>query len=551
VYRTITLSVSVLFVVAHLAVLHAGETLSADAEPRQVQRWIEQLDDDNYAIREAATEHLIRSGRMAIKPVAAAVISDSPEVSWRAGAILHQIAISGDERVMGEVIVAMDRLGKRGRQSFASRDELKKRWLKHRRQRAVAAIQRLGGEVVDLPSGSVWGGAPGPVFIEVGGAGAVVIDDLGDVIIDDVEIGGDIELFDDVELFDVVEPLDVAEAFADVEVAPDVELGPELKPVKAKPREIELDKKGGKPETAIKKIGKSIGVAIVKSEKEPLRDKDVPKPGKTDAQGKAEKASPPKVKPAGDKEVKPPAEARSRPVEVLPPKPVEAKEPARAEGAVEAVELEVEVPDVLVVEEEGLLMGLRFAAPAPDVLILDGGFTTPRRPRVSRTVRLGKAWKGSNEDLRLLKDIDGLTDLTLSDFDVKRAVLNRIAELPHLRRLCIENSQFDRSAVARLKKAKPDLTIYAIGKAYLGVSGEPAPGRFQVRSVFADSGAAKAGIQVGDAIESADGVRVTSIDELTLVVAQKNVGDKIPLTLRRNGKTLKIKATLGPRENLR
>ncbi len=68
-----------------------------------------------------------------------------------------------------------------------------------------------------------------------------------------------------------------------------------------------------------------------------------------------------------------------------------------------------------------------------------------------------------------------------------------------------------------------------------------------IQSVVAASPAEKAGLGQGDIIIKIDGQKVSdslSNNELTKVIASKKVGDKISLSIWRNGKTLDVAATL-------
>ena len=58
------------------------------------------------------------------------------------------------------------------------------------------------------------------------------------------------------------------------------------------------------------------------------------------------------------------------------------------------------------------------------------------------------------------------------------------------------------------------------------------------------SAAEKAGIKVGDVIIKADGQDVETMDELNEIKNKKEIGDKMTLTIWRNGKTQDIEVTL-------
>lgn len=66
-----------------------------------------------------------------------------------------------------------------------------------------------------------------------------------------------------------------------------------------------------------------------------------------------------------------------------------------------------------------------------------------------------------------------------------------------------------------------------------------------VVSVSAGSGAEKAGIKAGDVVIKADGKTVTTADELNEVRDTHKVGEKMKLTLVRDGNTMDVNVTLG------
>jgi putative serine protease PepD len=95
-------------------------------------------------------------------------------------------------------------------------------------------------------------------------------------------------------------------------------------------------------------------------------------------------------------------------------------------------------------------------------------------------------------------------------------------------------------------------TIISGGKvrhAYLGItiatasSGDGA----QLSSVKADSPASKAGLKAGDVITALDGSAVSTADDLTAKISARQPGDKVTLSITRNGSTLKLAVTLGTR----
>ena len=59
-----------------------------------------------------------------------------------------------------------------------------------------------------------------------------------------------------------------------------------------------------------------------------------------------------------------------------------------------------------------------------------------------------------------------------------------------------------------------------------------------------DGPADKAGIEAGDVITELDGRRITDLDQLITRIRAKAVGDKVTLTIRRDGKERELTMTL-------
>ena len=64
------------------------------------------------------------------------------------------------------------------------------------------------------------------------------------------------------------------------------------------------------------------------------------------------------------------------------------------------------------------------------------------------------------------------------------------------------------------------------------------------RAVVPDGPVDKAGIEAGDVITELDGRRITDLDQLITRIRAKAVGDKVTLTIRRDGKEQELTMTL-------
>jgi putative serine protease PepD len=83
----------------------------------------------------------------------------------------------------------------------------------------------------------------------------------------------------------------------------------------------------------------------------------------------------------------------------------------------------------------------------------------------------------------------------------------------------------------------------------LGVSPANATGGVGIATVESGSGAKRAGLKAGDVIVSVDGDRVTQPEQLRAIIAGHKPGDTLTLTIRRNGATKTVHATLGSRSS--
>jgi putative serine protease PepD len=95
-------------------------------------------------------------------------------------------------------------------------------------------------------------------------------------------------------------------------------------------------------------------------------------------------------------------------------------------------------------------------------------------------------------------------------------------------------------------------TIISGGKvqhAFIGIRVGDAPNGSGalISSVNADTPASKAGLKAGDVITAIDSTPITKADDLTAGITAHAPGDKITVTLNRNGNTQKIDVTLGVR----
>jgi len=96
--------------------------------------------------------------------------------------------------------------------------------------------------------------------------------------------------------------------------------------------------------------------------------------------------------------------------------------------------------------------------------------------------------------------------------------------------------------------------IYARGfegsnRAMLGVVTEKADKGVEVKEVIKSSAAEKAGLKVGDVITNVNGKEIKAHEDLVATIDKLNPNDVVNVTYLRNGKSQKVKATLGKSED--
>jgi serine protease Do len=79
----------------------------------------------------------------------------------------------------------------------------------------------------------------------------------------------------------------------------------------------------------------------------------------------------------------------------------------------------------------------------------------------------------------------------------------------------------------------------------LGIGLEQGDGGARIREVMPGSGAAKAGLKLGDTVLSINGKQAKTHEDLVAIVAHYKPGDVLTLTIRRDGKEVTVQATLG------
>lgn len=119
--------------------------VSVRADNAQIDHWIDQLDSDQYQVREEATRELLATGTAALDALTSAASGDRPEPADRAVWILEQLADTGNLDQRQAVLEHMIQLKNWPQVVTDAKDAL----AGIKNDAAVEAIQKLGGRVVD------------------------------------------------------------------------------------------------------------------------------------------------------------------------------------------------------------------------------------------------------------------------------------------------------------------------------------------------------------------------------------------------------------------
>ncbi|HJT33144.1 MAG TPA: PDZ domain-containing protein [Pirellulales bacterium] len=137
-------------------VVRAEEANSDSSQPAPSQpaatdiaQWIEALDSDRFALRQAATLHLQRAGERAVAPLAAAADGLRPEVTRRAIDVLAALSDADEVGIANAARKSLDKLTHSPHRLAANRAAIVLREQHLRQQRAaLVELRNLGAEIV-------------------------------------------------------------------------------------------------------------------------------------------------------------------------------------------------------------------------------------------------------------------------------------------------------------------------------------------------------------------------------------------------------------------
>ncbi|QDU29828.1 serine endoprotease [Anatilimnocola aggregata] len=455
----------------------------------ELNRLVLDLDADAYPVRERATARLIEAGQAAIELLAPAVLSDSPEVSWRASVVLQRIAAHGDEETVNHVAAALGKLNSKRPVLVEVMRDIKVQQLKLRHTRAIVKIRTLGGHLTGQWQDQSLDTAPPPTAAEV-------VD------------------------------LDVAPAVA-IEPIPIVEVAP--------PRDLDALPP---PRGLIGAIARILAPVEKPAAEPPAADEP---PLEVRPLEVAPDAIPLDIIPTAPNIEVPVPAAPAIAAADLPKleEPAEASDPA---ADLEAALLELAPLEGIAVEPafDVVIGGGMVGA----VDLFEGDLSGEGNDYAELVIN--RTFRGTDADLALLKDIPELYNLSITDAKLTDKTLEHIAALPKLTTLNVQGTPFTSAALRNLRNKRPALSIICRSSAMLGINAQ-LEGPCVLSSVFFRSGAHDAGLKDGDEIIAVAGEKVRDFSDLTISVYPRRPGEKLNVQYRRDGEEHNVDVTLKPR----
>lgn len=140
-------------------------------------------------------------------------------------------------------------------------------------------------------------------------------------------------------------------------------------------------------------------------------------------------------------------------------------------------------------------------------------------------ILLGNDWEGGEDGLKYLRRLSSLSTLYV-----------------------IDGTQISQENLDRLYDRFPGLRVQYRGRAYLGIGSDRPPlggAGCLVTRVEPGQAAQKAGMLIGDVIQSFDGTAVASFDDLIESIKKKNADDEVVVQILRNGARMELNVKLG------
>lgn len=180
-----------------------------------------------------------------------------------------------------------------------------------------------------------------------------------------------------------------------------------------------------------------------------------------------------------------------------------------------------------------------------------GATEDSQRLQVQRSIVIDDRWSGSDKDLSLLMDVEGLVKLQVNGRQLTATALKAVSEVYGLHVLELSRCDVDFESLVALKEKQTHLQVEVHATARMGVFGGVGPegeAGCWVESVISGAPASKAGLMPNDQLLSVDGHPIRDFAELSLYVSLKAPGDSLRFDVLRGAEQMEIPVELERRE---
>lgn len=146
-----------------------------------------------------------------------------------------------------------------------------------------------------------------------------------------------------------------------------------------------------------------------------------------------------------------------------------------------------------------------------------------------------------------ITDITNLEVLSLKKVKLSDDIFESLAKMPNVKRIYLSICKFAPDNYRQFNRIRPRVIVFN-PVSFLGVQGKQTRrGDFscQIEMVVAGSAAERAGIQPGDNIESVNGERVSTFEELRMFISQMDVDEEMKMIVTRGDQEIELTARLG------
>ena len=165
------------------------------------------------------------------------------------------------------------------------------------------------------------------------------------------------------------------------------------------------------------------------------------------------------------------------------------------------------------------------------------------------SVTIGPEFNGADEDLKLLRLLPEIAQLTIVGQTIDSSMLDLLTEDTTVQYVSLIECEYNFNEIFELLQKRPDMMVTSAGnQAFLGVQlqtqiNSEGKSVCQVLEVVADSAAEEAGIQALDVIQSINGTPVAYLEQTILAIGAFKPGDVLALKIKRQDEDLSVNVT--------